>query len=817
MKKKLISAAFVAISCLPAVGEEPAKITFDDHVKPILREHCTSCHNANDKKSGLALDTYQAVMAGGSGGDAVVAGDLDSSRLYALAAHKEQPYMPPNQDMIPQAKVDLLKTWIEQGMPENSGSEIKKPKANAMAIAVKIGRPEGAPPMPMTMLKQTPFSTPRAATTAAIAASPWSPLIAVGGQMQVSFYHSETGQLMGILPFPEGEPQSITFSRDGKLVLVGGGKHSHSGFAALYDIATGNRIARVGDELDIVLSADINDNNQLIALAGPQKMVRVYETLTGQLKYEQKKHTDWIYSVAFSPDGLLLATSDRSGGLVVWEADTGRLYLDLQGHKGEVRSVAWRPDSQALVSASMDGTLKMWEMNEGKVLKSWDAHPRGAMAVAVCNDGTIVSTGKDNKVKVWDAGGNAAGEMPALVEAGHEVAITVDSKQVVAGDWAGNVRLWQRATPANETPLPANPVPLEAMLAKSQIELEQATVAMQSLQKEFTEKSSQLGTIQKQVVDLQTQLSAAVAQVQSLTEKQNQIKPNYDSLTAQWKAKSEEMVPVQSSRQSKLQMLVVAKNNKSKFDSEIAELQKQSTAAGADATAIGTKVAETQLQSSIQTAALTQIAEDLAPIEADFLAREKQLAELKPMADAITSEWNTVAKQLAEQTALKGTLEPKVEPLNVALKSATDAAAATKTKLDTATTQLQQHQASLAQIQSDIAMFANRLTELAQKRTAAEQALAGVAAQIEPSQSNVNAAKTQVDTIAAEVAKVEQQLAALQKRLAEEQAKKTTASNDMKTKQQELDALREKSQQLETELANHTMQTQLFEQSYGKK
>jgi chromosome segregation ATPase len=109
------------------------------------------------------------------------------------------------------------------------------------------------------------------------------------------------------------------------------------------------------------------------------------------------------------------------------------------------------------------------------------------------------------------------------------------------------------------------------------------------------------------------------------------------------------------------------------------------------------------------------------------------------------------------------------------------------------------------------------LTELAQKRTAAEQALAGVAAQIEPSQSNVNAAKTQVDTIAAEVAKVEQQLAALQKRLAEEQAKKTTASNDMKTKQQELDALREKSQQLETELANHAMQTQLFEQSYGKK
>ncbi len=149
MKKRLFFVTtFIAIGCTTSLAQEPAKITYDDHIKPILREHCTSCHNANDKKSGLALDSYQALMAGGSGGEVVVEGDLDSSRLYALTAHKEQPYMPPNQDMIAQAKVDLLKTWIEQGMPENSGSEIKKPKASAMALSVKIGRPEGAPPMP---------------------------------------------------------------------------------------------------------------------------------------------------------------------------------------------------------------------------------------------------------------------------------------------------------------------------------------------------------------------------------------------------------------------------------------------------------------------------------------------------------------------------------------------------------------------------------------------------------------------------------------------------------------------------------------------
>ena len=109
-----------------ACSQEQAKVTYEDHIKPIFREHCSSCHNNNAKKGGLSLETYQSTMSGGSSGEVLSAGDLDASRLYALTAHKEQPVMPPMQDKIAQAKLDLLKTWIEQGMPENSGSAIRK-------------------------------------------------------------------------------------------------------------------------------------------------------------------------------------------------------------------------------------------------------------------------------------------------------------------------------------------------------------------------------------------------------------------------------------------------------------------------------------------------------------------------------------------------------------------------------------------------------------------------------------------------------------------------------------------------------------------
>ena len=79
------------------------KVTYDDHVKPIFREHCLSCHNQEQKKGGLALDSYAATMAGGASGEVVLAGDKESSRLFALVSHAETPKMPPMQDRIADA------------------------------------------------------------------------------------------------------------------------------------------------------------------------------------------------------------------------------------------------------------------------------------------------------------------------------------------------------------------------------------------------------------------------------------------------------------------------------------------------------------------------------------------------------------------------------------------------------------------------------------------------------------------------------------------------------------------------------------------
>src|SRR5690606_18480397 len=74
----LVSAAAVADDAKPADKQEAPKVTYQDHILPIFRAKCGSCHNANDRKGNLVLDDYAAMREGGGSGAVVEPGDPDS-------------------------------------------------------------------------------------------------------------------------------------------------------------------------------------------------------------------------------------------------------------------------------------------------------------------------------------------------------------------------------------------------------------------------------------------------------------------------------------------------------------------------------------------------------------------------------------------------------------------------------------------------------------------------------------------------------------------------------------------------------------------
>lgn len=728
MKRLLPLGCLAAYSLFVSVlyAEDEKKITFDEHIKPIFREHCLSCHNQQDKQSDLALDTYGGALTGGSSGEVVKEGDASASRLLALVNHAEQPYMPPDQDPIAEPKRLLIKTWIEQGMPENSGSAIKRTNkaAAAMLSSVSAGKPDGPPAMPQTVLRQPVTVTERSAAIAAMAASPWAPLFAIGGQKQVSLYAANSGELLGIIPFPEGEPQCLTFTRDGKHLLIGGGRHSHSGYAVLVDVVTGERVAKVGDELDIVLAADITFDKKRIALGGPQKMVRIYDTFSGQLIKEMKKHTDWIYSVRFSPDGVLLASGDRSNGLVVWEAQSGLLYADLVGHKGEVRGLDFRADSNVLASASKDGTIKLWDMFESKEIKSWAAHGGGASAVAFTQTGLLASAGMDARVKLWNGDGALQKEFVGLGESALEVAITGDGTQVAGGDWTGKVQMWNIADPNQTRVLAANPPSIQQRLTAAQAQLASVTSESASIKQatdsvlaEATAAANQLAVagqqatettaklteatknqqsamaqvaqVDQQIAALEAQLAAAKSQKVQFVAQLEQANAAVQQLSQSAKAAQESMVAAQAKHAEMTKAAEVAKLKQSEADAKLAAARAAADQALADQAALDAYALKLQQETQALSLQTQQLAEQLvatekdsqvqaeavAKVNGDLKSLQEQLAALQKQLESTANAQATAAQQLADR-------QKKAQELKAAQEAAAQSAADAKERLE---------------------------------------------------------------------------------------------------------------------------------------
>jgi hypothetical protein len=387
--------------------------------------------------------------------------------------------MPPNRPKLSEKELEVFKQWITGGLLETAGGQAVASAKPGGDLALKIdalARPEGPPPMPKDLPLEPLVHTPRMTSITGLAASPWAPLLAVAGQKQILLFNSETFELIGILPFPEGQPVDLKFSRSGKLLLASGGIGAKAGRAVVWDVVTGDPLMNLGDQYDTVLAADIRPDQSQIALGGPNRLVKIFSTKNGELQFKIKKHADWVMAVAFSPDGQILATADRNGGISLWEPDRGQELFALSGHKSAVTALSWRADSKLLASSSEDGTIKIWETKEGKRVKSWTAHKSGSLGVSYAANGQLVSCGRDNAVALWDGNGTKVRAFEFFGNIPTRVSINHDCSRIAATDFAGRVAVWNVADAKRLTELDTNPMLLADQIAAAQQRLKEIDV-----------------------------------------------------------------------------------------------------------------------------------------------------------------------------------------------------------------------------------------------------------------------------------------------------------------------------------------------------
>ena len=513
----LVSCSMIASACvvsavaaLPAAAEE--KVTFLDNALPVLRQRCGACHNADKKTAGLDVTSYAAILRGGGSGEVIAPGDAAASHLFRVANHDDEPTMPPDAPPIPEAERQVLRSWIDGGVLETKGSVAVAAAKVEVAMSAPATERPAVPPMPARLPLEPVVHTPAIDACASLAASPWSPLVAACGQKQILLYRTDTLELAGVLPFPEGRPHVVRFSGGGGLVIAGGGVGAQSGKVTVWNVTSGRRIRTLGDELDVVLAADVSPDQRLMAFGGPQKVVRLHSLETGEKLHDLPKHTDWILATAFSPDGTLLASADRAGSVIVWEAATGRDSVTPPAHPSAVTSLAWRGDSKLLATGCDDGQIRLWEPENGTLVKAWPAHGGGVAAIDFTRDGRLVSVGRDKIPKLWKPDGSQERAFEPCADVGLAVASCDETNRLVVGDWTGELRVFNLGDAARLGLLDTNPPMLadrvaaaEKSLAEAKAKLTEATIAAAAAPE--AEKSA----AEARVVDHKNEVARAAA------------------------------------------------------------------------------------------------------------------------------------------------------------------------------------------------------------------------------------------------------------------------------------------------------------------
>jgi len=108
--------SLVAASHVQASDAGPAKIRFNDHIRPILSEHCLACHgrDAASREAELRLDDREAAIES----EAIIPGHADRSELISrITTDDPDLRMPPGDEgnTLTAEQTALLFQWINEG------------------------------------------------------------------------------------------------------------------------------------------------------------------------------------------------------------------------------------------------------------------------------------------------------------------------------------------------------------------------------------------------------------------------------------------------------------------------------------------------------------------------------------------------------------------------------------------------------------------------------------------------------------------------------------------------------------------------------
>jgi WD40 repeat protein len=395
---RIVNTSIVIIVTLVAYsmarGDEPP--SYAKRVQPFFARYCVECHNDDDLKGGLSLESFTGLSEGADTGPIVVPGKPEESAIVLVVESKRKPKMPPAKAKQPKPdEIGLLRAWVAAGAKDDSAA-----------------LPPGARNLPTVPIPDIKPTKPAATEVTAIAYSRDGKLLAAAGHQEVLLVHTADAQLAGKLAGLPGGVTALDTSADGKFLAVATGLPAQAGEIWIYPAPTPpvptnpQPVIKIQAHADVIHNLRFSPDGRTIASASYDRLVKVWDLVRGAELKTLKDHSDAVYDIAWSPDAKLLASVAADRAVKVWDVVAGKRLFTLSEPTDWVYAVAWHPAGKWVAAAGVDRSIRVWEVSPagGKVVHSTFAHNAPIIRLAYSADGKILySLSEDGTAKAWDA------------------------------------------------------------------------------------------------------------------------------------------------------------------------------------------------------------------------------------------------------------------------------------------------------------------------------------------------------------------------------------------------------------------------------
>ncbi|XXF75915.1 WD40 repeat domain-containing protein [Myxococcaceae bacterium GXIMD 01537] len=234
----------------------------------------------------------------------------------------------------------------------------------------------------------------------------------------------------------EEKVESAAFSADGSLAMTAAADHS----IRFWNPRSGQLVDVLRIPADISATT-IDPRFQLIAQAGWDGRVQLFDARSGELLERLDAHHAFVMCIALSPDGRTFASGGMDGALHVWARPSAPAEVLLRGHEAWVETLSFTQE-QELVTGAEDG-MRRWRLADRSALAPPPESTEAVVSLASSPDRQLIAAGTlKGKVRLLDAAtGRQLRELSDVQGSVRGLAFSPDGKLLAAGG-DRDVYLW---------------------------------------------------------------------------------------------------------------------------------------------------------------------------------------------------------------------------------------------------------------------------------------------------------------------------------------------------------------------------------------